>query len=86
MQTHSPVGIALAIERRTTCNVQLPNDMKKQDRKLKTQTMNLGDLIMTVSSCSKNNRETVATVVDLLASGRVLVHSNGHASRALITR
>ncbi len=48
--------------------------------------MNLGDLIMTVSSCAKNNRETVATVVDLLASGRVLVHSNGHPTRALITR
>ena len=60
--------------------------MKKQDRKFHRQTMNLGDLIMTVSSCSKNNRETVATVADLLASGRVLVHSNGHASRAQVVR
>ena len=60
--------------------------MKKQDRKSHRQTMNLGDLIMTVSSCSKNNRETVAAVVDLLESGRVLVQANGHMSRAHVTR
>ncbi len=60
--------------------------MKKQDRKSHRQTMNLGDLIMTVSSCSKNNRETVAAVVDLLESGRVLVNANGHMSRAHVTR
>ena len=62
------------------------NFMKKQERKLHRQSMNLGDLIMAVSSCSKNNRETVATVVDLLASGQVLVQSNGHASRAHVVR
>ena len=60
--------------------------MKKQDRKSHRQTMNLGDLIMTVSSCAKNNRETVAAVVDLLESGRVLVQANGHMSRAHVTR
>ena len=60
--------------------------MKKQDRKFHRQTMNLGDLIMTVSSCAKNNRETVAAVVDLLESGRVLVQANGHMSRAHVTR
>ena len=60
--------------------------MKKTDRKNLRQTMNLGDLIMTVSSCSKNNRETAAVVADLLASGRVIVHSNGHPSRALVVR
>ena len=48
--------------------------------------MNLGDLIMTVSSCAKNSRETVATVADLLNSGRVLVQSNGHAARAAVVR
>ena len=60
--------------------------MKKQDRKMNRQTMNLGELIMTVSSCAKNNRETVATVADLLNSGRVLVQSNGHAARAHVVR
>ena len=60
--------------------------MKKHDRKFYRQTMNLGDLIAAVSSCSKNNRETVAAVVDLLASGQVLVECNGHASRANVVR
>ncbi len=60
--------------------------MKKQDRKFHRQTMNLGDLIMTVSSCSKNSRETVATVADLLASGQVMVQANGHACRAQLVR
>ena len=60
--------------------------MKKQDRKFHRQTMNLGDLIMTVSSCAKSNEETVATVADLINSGRVLVGSAGHASRAHVTR
>ena len=60
--------------------------MKKQDSKLKRQTMNLGELIMTVSSCAKNNRETVATVADLLNSGRVLVQNNGHAAHARVVR
>ena len=55
--------------------------MKKQDRKFHRQTMNLGDLIMTVSSCAKNNRETVATVADLINRGRVLMGTTGHAER-----
>ena len=60
--------------------------MKKLDRKSHRQTMNLGDLILTVSSCAKNNRETVAAVVDLLESGRVLLQTNGQMSRAHVTR
>ena len=60
--------------------------MKKQDRKFHRQTMNLGDLIMTVSSCSKNSQETVATVADLLNTGRVLMGPSGHACRAHVVR
>lgn len=60
--------------------------MKKQDHKAKSTTMSLGDLIATVSSCSKNSRETVAAVADLLASGRVLVRNNGQTARALVVR
>ena len=60
--------------------------MKKQDRKLHRQTMNLGELIMTVSSCAKNNQETVATVADLLNSGRVMFQSNGHPMHAHVVR
>lgn len=60
--------------------------MKKQEAKFHKQTMNLGDLIAAVSSCSKNNRETVAAVADLLASGQVLMQRNGHTARATVVR
>ena len=60
--------------------------MKKQEQKLHKQTMNLGDLIAAVSSCSKNNRETVAAVADLLASGQVLMQRNGQVARATVVR
>jgi hypothetical protein len=60
--------------------------MKKPERKSNQQTLSLGDLIMAVSSCAKNSRETAAAVADLLASGRVLVHANGHPSRAMVVR
>ena len=33
--------------------------------------LTLGDLILAVSSSSRNNRETVAAITDLLRSGRV---------------
>lgn len=60
--------------------------MKKQDQKAKSSTMSLGDLIAAVSACSKNNRETVAAVADLLGSGRVLMQNNGSAARAMVVR
>ncbi len=60
--------------------------MKKTLNKSNRQTMNLGDLIMAVSSCSKNSRETVAAVADLLGSGRVLLEANGHLSRAHVVK
>lgn len=45
------------------------------NKPLKTTTprasLTLGDLIMAVSSSSRNKRETVAAVTDLLRSGRV---------------
>ena len=62
------------------------NHMKKQDLKKKHVTMNLGHLIATVSSVSKNNQETVATVADLLSSGRVLVETNGERRKALVVK
>jgi hypothetical protein len=39
----------------------------------KPAPMNLGDLIQVVSESAKNQRETVAAVVNLLESGRVRV-------------
>ena len=58
--------------------------MKKQHRKMTNSSYSLGDLIMAVSSFSKNNRETVAAVADLLDSGQVRLQSNGRKVRARI--
>ena len=45
--------------------------MKKNSQILKPRTkLSLGDLILAVSSCTKNTKETVATVADLLGSGQ----------------
>ena len=45
------------------------------NKRLKTShphsTLTLGDLILAVSSSSRNSRETAATITDLLRSGRV---------------
>jgi len=57
--------------------------MKKQHRKA-SRSLSLGDLIMAVSSVSKNNRETIAAVADLLESGQVRLQSHGRKLRARI--
>ncbi len=56
--------------------------MKKQNRKVNRASMSLGDLIMTVSSVSRNSRETVAAVADLIESGRVQFQTHGRKVRA----
>lgn len=58
--------------------------MKKNNQFLKQRTLSLGDLILAVSSCTKNTRETVAAVADLLGSGQVQLKSNGHFTRARV--
>jgi len=59
--------------------------MKKTTQILKPRPkLSLGDLILTVSSCTKNTKETVATVADLFASGRVRVQNNGRFIRARV--
>jgi hypothetical protein len=55
--------------------------MKKNINKL-NRNYNLGDLILAVSSASKNSRETVAAVADLIESGRVRFQTNGRKVRA----
>jgi len=57
--------------------------MKKTTQILKPRPkLSLGDLILAVSSCTKNTKETVATVADLFASGQVRVQNNGRFIRA----
>ena len=59
--------------------------MKKNTQILKTRPkLSLGDLILAVSSCTKNTKETVAAVADLLGSGQVRVQSNGRFNRARV--
>jgi len=61
------------------------NPMKKNSQILKSpQTLSLGDLILAVSSCTKNTKETVAAVADLLGSGQVRVQSNGRFTPARV--
>jgi hypothetical protein len=59
--------------------------MKKNTLILKPRTkLSLGDMILAVSSCTKNTKETVAAVADLLGSGKVRVQSNGRFLRAKV--
>ncbi len=59
--------------------------MKKNTQILKTRPkLSLGDLILAVSSCTKNTKETVAAVADLLGSGQVRVERDGRFSRARV--
>ena len=58
--------------------------MKRNNRKTNRANLNLGDLIVAVSSYSRNNRETVAAVTDLLESGRVRMQSGALKLRARV--
>ena len=58
--------------------------MKKTNQILSPRKLSLGDLILAVSSCTRNTRETVAAVADLLGSGQVRVENNGHFTRARV--
>jgi hypothetical protein len=59
--------------------------MKKHNLILKPKAkLSLGDLIVAVSSCTKNTKETVATVADLLDSGKVRLQSGGRFLRAKV--
>jgi hypothetical protein len=66
-------------------NRQNGHKMKRNRQILKRRTrFSLGELILAVSSCANSNRETVAAVADLLASGKVRVHDNGRFLRARV--
>jgi hypothetical protein len=59
-------------------------NMKKNQQQINRVNYSLGDLILAVSASSKNNRETVAAVADLIESGRVRFQTNGRKIRAHI--
>ena len=59
--------------------------MKKNTQILhSSQKISLGDLILAVSSCTRNNKETVAAVADLFGSGQVQLESKGRCTRARV--
>jgi hypothetical protein len=58
--------------------------MKKTLKKTHRQSPSLGDLILAVSSVSRNNQEAIAAVADLLESGRVTLNSQGRKVRARV--
>ncbi len=61
------------------------HDMKRNRQILKPRTrLSLGDLILAVSSSASSSKETVATVADLFASGRVRLQDNGRFLRARV--
>jgi hypothetical protein len=63
------------------------NRMKRNRQILKPRkfsSLSLGDLILAVSSCTRSNRETVATVADLFASGQVRLQDNGRFLRVRV--
>jgi hypothetical protein len=59
--------------------------MKKNNQILAPNNkLSLGDLILAVSSCTKNTKETIAAVADLLGSGQVRLENNGRFTRARV--
>ena len=59
--------------------------MKKNSQIFKPRPkLSLGDLVFAVSSCTKDTKETVAAVADLLGSGQVRVQSDGKFLRAKV--
>ena len=58
--------------------------MKKPLKKTSRANYSLGDLILAVSSYSRNSQETVAAVADLLDTGRVRLAARGQAVRARV--
>ncbi len=74
---------SILLEPKTTLKINTMNHPMKKHRKV-SRNLSLGDLILAVSSVSKNSRETVAAVADLLESGQVRLQSRGHQLRARV--
>jgi hypothetical protein len=58
--------------------------MKTPFNTSRRQALTLGDLVLAVSSVSRNSNETAAAVADLLESGRVRLTNNGRTLRARV--
>jgi hypothetical protein len=58
--------------------------MKNIYKKINRTKYSLGELISIVGSCARNSKETVAAMVDLLDSGRVVIRQNGKLRRVRV--
>ena len=58
--------------------------MKKSLKSTRRSNLTFGDLVVAVSSFSRNMNETAAAVADLLESGRVRLTNNGRIIRARV--
>ncbi|MDX2081596.1 MAG: hypothetical protein SFU53_12510 [Terrimicrobiaceae bacterium] len=58
--------------------------MKNPYRKINRSRYSLGELVSIVGSCARDSRETLAALVDLFESGRVLVNSHGQLKRVRV--
>ena len=59
--------------------------MKKTFNHANRSALTFGDLVLAVSSSSRNMNETAAAVADLLESGRVRLTNNGRIIRARVS-
>lgn len=61
-------------------------DMNTKDRynKINRTKYSLGELVSIVGSCARDSRETLAALVDLFESGRVLVNTHGQLKRVRV--
>ena len=56
----------------------------KKSLKVAHRNLTLGDLILAVSAQSRNSRETLAAVTDLLETGRVRLQAGSRSVRARV--
>lgn len=58
--------------------------MKNHYHKINRRKYSLGELVSIVGSCARDSRETLAALVDLFESGRVLVNNHGQLKRVRV--
>jgi len=58
--------------------------MKNYYQKINRSKYSLGDLVSIVGSCARDSKETLAALVDLFESGRVLVNTHGQLKRVKV--
>jgi hypothetical protein len=58
--------------------------MSKIHKSIARPGLTFGDLVLVVSSVSRNSNEAAAAVTDLIESGKVRLTANGRAIRARV--